>query len=291
MADSATTTAGTTSPLGAAQAGAGLVWVPCRLRSGHGVASGRNPHSPYPAGTIALQTPFFQERGIDLSPFFPGTLNLEVPGGAWKLHQPDAQVVALRWTEHHQPETFSFWHCRLRRPLRAGPSATQTPPGAGSDPDLAATALPPPDPAAAIRASELPALIYHPHPETKQAHHQPQGCLEVLAPWLEELGSEQTLELGVDPRRCRLIEPARLRARLLEFLKFRVLAAQEEFFTSFQASGSPLGGAVAATTDRMDGTDPVLVRQWLGPLWPEALELSDADLLSTLSQARSLYIN
>jgi len=280
MAHSAASPAETPPPPAPEQGEAGLAWVPCRLRAGHGVASGRNPHSPYPAGTIALQTPFFLERGVDLAPFFPGTLNLEVPGGAWRLQQPDAQVEALRWTEHHPPETFSFWRCRLRSPIPA--AHPPTPPGTGGDPDLAATGSPPSDPAAAGLPWQVDALIYHPHPETKQAHHQPQGCLEVLAPWLGELGSEPALELGVDPQRCRLIHPARLRARLLEFLKFRVLAAQEEFFTTFQPGGPP-GGPMPTEPD------PQLVRRWLGPLWPEALDLSDADLLGTLTQARRFY--
>jgi hypothetical protein len=176
-----------------------------------------------------------------------------VSGGAWRLQQPDAHVVALRWTEQHPPETFSFWNCRLRVPAA--------------------------DPAAAIVPAELPALIYHPHPDTKRAHHQPQGCLEVLAPWLGTLADGQTLELGVEPRRCRLIHPARLRARLLEFLKFRVLAAQEEFFIAFQGDGDN----APADAER--------VRRWLRPLWPEALDLSDADLQATLAQARHLYVN
>ena len=282
MADSAANTAATPTPPGASREGAELVWVSCRLRAGHGVASGRNPHSPYPAGTIALQSPLFSERGIDLSPFFPGTLNLEVPGGAWRLQRPDAHVEALRWTEQHPPETFSFWHCRLRLP--AAVPAPARPSASGQGPGLSAPGAPSPDPALAIGTAEVPALIYHPHPETKRAHHQPQGCLEVLAPWLGTLDSDQALELGVDPRRCRLIHPARLRARLLEFLKFRVLAAQEDFFAAFQADGGN-GPADAAPPD------PERVRRWLGPLWPEALDLSDPDLLATLAQARSLYIN
>jgi hypothetical protein len=73
---------------------------------------GRNPHSPYPAGTIALQSPFFSERGIDLSPFFPGTLNLEVPGGAWRLQRPDAAPpdpeLVRRWLEPLWPEAFDL---------------------------------------------------------------------------------------------------------------------------------------------------------------------------------------
>ena len=68
----------------------------------------------------------------------------------------------------------------------------------------------------------------------------------------------------------------RLRARLLEFLKFRVLASQEAFFEPWQ---------------RGDGNDAERFRQWLGGLWPEALKLADADLLGVLEQARSLYVN
>ena len=62
-------------------------------------------------------------------------------------------------------------------------------------------------------------------------------------------------------------EALRARARLLEFLKFRVLAAQELFFS--------------------DG--PAALRPWLAQVWPEACALSDQDLQRTLDQARLLY--
>jgi len=229
---------------------AALRWHRCRRVAGHGVASGQAADSPYPAGTISLQTPCFAAHGIDLSPYFAGTLNLAA-AGEWRLRDPDARVEQLHWSEHHPPETFSFWHCRLR--TDAG--------------------------------TEHPALLYHPHPETKRNHHQPPGQLEVLAPWIEGLEAETVLELGLDPRRCRLIQPERLRARLLEFLKFRVLAAQDGFFAGLTAAGSdglqPLEGAAAL--------EPF--RRWLAPLWPEALDLSDADLRRTLEQARRLYVD
>ena len=64
-----------------------------------------------------------------------------------------------------------------------------------------------------------------------------------------------------------MIQPARLRARLLEFLKFRVLAAQEDFF--------------------VEGSEGL--RPWLQLHWPEACDLSDRDLALTLEQARTLY--
>jgi hypothetical protein len=204
------------------------------LLRGHGVASGRAADSPYPAGTIALQAPLFAAAGLDLSPFQPATLNLDFGPGAWRLHQPDHCFERLHWSDRHPPETFSFWQCRLRR----------------------------------LPAEELvSALIYYPHPKTKQAHHQPAGVLELLAPPLGPVQVGDAFELWVNPRRCRLVQPARLRARLLEFLKFRVLAAQASFF---------------------DAELPEL-RRWLQLHWPEACDLTDADLALTLEQARSLY--
>lgn len=68
---------------------------------------------------------------------------------------------------------------------------------------------------------------------------------------------------------------ARLRARLLEFLKFRVLAAQEAFDRDLR--------------DRDGQLDPLCLRGWLATCWPEALALSDADLVATFRQARCLY--
>jgi hypothetical protein len=212
-----------------------LRWWEGVLVAGHGVASGRATGSPYPAGTIALQTPHFAAAGVDLSPYLPATLNLAFPGGRWQLCDPHHRVPQLRWTDRHPPETFSFWRCQLR-------------PADGAD--------------------AVAALIYYPHPETKRAHHQPEGLLELLAPPLGPLPPGTPLALGVDPRRCRLIQPARLRARLLEFLKFRVLAAQDAFF---------------------EGSDPPALRAWLCQHWPEAGDLSDGELAATLEQARLLY--
>ena len=206
-----------------------------RCVAGHGVASGRAADSPYPAGTISLQAPLFARHGIDLSPYQQATLNLDFSPGEWRLRQPDHQVEHLLWSDRHPPETFSFWRCRLQ-PLDA-------------------------------RITAVEALIYYPHPETKQAHHQPPALLEVLAPPLGSVVPGEQFQLWVDGSCCRLIQPARLRARLLEFLKFRVLAAQEAFFWD----------------------DAAGFRCWLQAHWPESCDLSDQDLALTLDQARALY--
>ncbi len=287
---------------------AALHWLRCRLVAGHGVASGRAATSPYPAGTIHLQAPYFAARGIDLAPFFAGTLNLEAARGHWRLRNPDARIEALEWTDRHPPETFSFWHCRLRVRAEAAAAAIV---GGGAGGEVSSGNTVCSDAGGAVGSAGLAALIYYPHPETKRAHHQAPSCLELLAPWIPGLTPGQELELGVDPRRCRLIDPARLRARLLEFLKFRVLAAQEEFFVAFlvlQLGEAPgpdprpcldpapqvVGGALVQPTALAAPTsalDPNRFRTWLQPIWPEALDLDDADLLATLEQARQLYVN
>ena len=221
-------------------------WYRGLLVAGHGVASGRAAASPYPAGTIALQHPHFARLGLDLGDCHPGTLNLSFPGGTWRLSQPAFHVEQLAWTHLHPPETFSFWSCRLR---------------------------------AAARGLDQAGWIYWPHPDTKERHFQPPDRLEILAPWIDGLSPGMALELGVDSRHCRLVQPARLKARLLEFLKFRVLAAQEQFFTGLGPADQP---ALVATN----------LRAWLAEVnWREALDLSDGDLLATLEAAHDLYVN
>lgn len=82
------------------------------------------------------------------------------------------------------------------------------------------------------------------------------------------------------------------RARLLEFLKFRVLASQEEFFGVWRLE--PFCSADAAVISRAAELPPLdleAFRRWLQPLWPEASGLSDADLRHCLEQAHRLYVD
>ncbi|AKN62121.1 MULTISPECIES: hypothetical protein [unclassified Synechococcus] len=64
-------------------------------------------------------------------------------------------------------------------------------------------------------------------------------------------------------------ERIKTRSVLLEFLKFRVLAAGQQFF---------------------DGTGIEQRRQWLASVHPQALSLSDDDLEQIWNQARTLYM-
>ena len=209
-------------------------WLTGTVMSGHGVASGRSENSPYPAGTIELQTPHFAARGIDLSDCWPGTINLSFAPFDVRVRDPDHCVSDLFWTEHHPPETFSLWRIEL---LLSG-------------------------------ASPVRGWIYRPHPETKKRHWQPGSMLELLAPALPGVVTGRSVSIRDPEDRIRLIDSARLRARLLEDLKFRVLASQELFFMN------------TANDQR---------RVWLRGVFPEALDLEDEDLDRIWEQARSLY--
>ena len=156
-----------------------LRWHSAVLLKGHGVASGQALSSgavqttPYPQGTIAMQSPFFSELGLDLSPYWPGTLNLSLAPSELHLSHPDFCFRNLEWTHLHPPETFSFWRIRLRF--------------VGNH-DLT-----------------VPGLVYWPHPETKARHWQNQSTLEILAPYISHLSLGQTVELGVDPAAIQIL--------------------------------------------------------------------------------------
>ncbi|WP_392346412.1 hypothetical protein [Parasynechococcus sp.] len=80
-----------------------------------------------------------------------------------------------------------------------------------------------------IKASEAEVVsgwIYYPHPETKERYWQPPTTLGLLAPRLSEVEAGGTIHLRDESGRIKLVNTIRLRARLLAFLKFRVLASQ-----------------------------------------------------------------
>ncbi|QFZ93355.2 hypothetical protein [Synechococcus elongatus] len=75
-----------------------------------------------------------------------------------------------------------------------------------------------------------------------------------------------------------------LKAKLLEFLKFRVLAAQEEFFDPFLSQA-------ALQTGTRSPLDAARLRQYLQTAAPSSLQLSDTELIHVFEQARTLYVN
>jgi hypothetical protein len=133
---------------------------------GHGIASGRAANSPYPQGSVAMQMPFFNALGLDLSACHLGTVNVSVAPLQWSLMKADYCFENLAWTHLHPPETFSFVRCVLLHQGRAYDS-----------------------------------LVYRPHPETKVAHFQSGSVVEIIAPHITALAYGDSVQLEVDAAR------------------------------------------------------------------------------------------
>ena len=139
--------------------------VAATVMPGHRVASGRNNDPRFPGGTLAMQRPFFEHLGLNISMFHPGTLNLSMAPHRYCVVAPRLTFRALKWHPTEPAEDFSFFDCHLRVE--------------GGDP--------------------VAALIYYPHPETKPEHFQAPDVLEVLAPSIPGLGYGMQVMLGIDP--------------------------------------------------------------------------------------------
>ena len=115
------------------------------IARGHQVASGMAKNSPYPRGTIEMQTPFFQKLGLDLSAFFPGTLNISISPKSFTIKQPEYTFKNIQWHQEYPSEDFSFSRCRV-----------------------------------IFQEITYLGLVYYPHPETKIGHFQDPAIVEVI---------------------------------------------------------------------------------------------------------------
>lgn len=113
-----------------------------------------------------MQLPFFAALGLDLSAFYPGTLNVSIAPLSYCVVQPRHTFRALKWHPEDPAEDFSFFDVTVHR-----------------------------DGAAPVRG-----WIYHPHPDTKPVHFQKPDVLELLLPWTEGMGygTKITLEVPVE---------------------------------------------------------------------------------------------
>jgi hypothetical protein len=144
----------------------GGVVVTGTVVAGHGVASGRSPDSPFPAGTIALQVPVFAGLGLDLGALHPATVNVDIAPARYTIRRPAHTYANVHWTDVHGPETFSFLRCVLTR---------------SGDPAMHR------------------GWVYYPHPDTKPMHEQPRTVLELLMPHLPGLSYGDVVALHLDP--------------------------------------------------------------------------------------------
>lgn len=137
--------------------------IPATIVQGHQVASGLNGNPRFPGGTLRMQWPFFAELGLDLSGFYPGTLNVSIAPLSYRVGKPRHTFRALKWHPEDVAEDFLFFDVTVHR-----------------------------DDAEPVRG-----WIYFPHPETKPVHFQKPDVLELVLPWTEGLGYGTKIRLEV----------------------------------------------------------------------------------------------
>ena len=135
------------------------------VKKGHLVASGMARNSHYPKGTIKMQIPFFQKLGLDLTSFFPATLNVSISPYTFTRQQPEYTCKNIKWTDKHPPEDFSFSRCRVL-----------------------------------YNNIRYDALIYYPHPETKKTHFQDNSTLEIIAPEIPNLNYGDRIQIEINQK-------------------------------------------------------------------------------------------
>ena len=145
--------------------------IPATIVQGHRVASGLNGNPLFPGGTMRMQVPFFKERGLDLSRFHLGTLNVSIAPLCYEVVQARHTFHALKWHPTEPAEDFSFFDVTVHR--------DDEPPVEG--------------------------FIYFPHPDTKPTHFQKADVLELLLPWTEGLGYGARIRLDVPVGQMRFV--------------------------------------------------------------------------------------
>ncbi|MGB3760887.1 MAG: hypothetical protein WBA07_31710 [Rivularia sp. (in: cyanobacteria)] len=141
------------------------------IKKGYGVASGKGGDKRFPNGTIEMQKPFFRKLGLDLEPYFAGTLNISISPHQYKVKQAKYTLKNLKWAEKEPAEDFSFFDCRIQ-----------------------------------LKNGELQeGLIYYPHPDTKPEHFQAADILEIITFKIDDLKYNDNIILEVDNQQIEII--------------------------------------------------------------------------------------
>jgi hypothetical protein len=137
--------------------------IPGILARGHQVAS--RPSKEYPYSSLEKQKPYFKDRGLDLYPYFNGTLNISIAPLTFSMTKPGFTFRLVEWTDLHPPETFSFSQCRV-----------------------------------CFEGREYEGWVYYPHPETKRSHFQNPSLVEVVTAEIPGIryGDSLDVELNLD---------------------------------------------------------------------------------------------
>ena len=132
------------------------------LAQGYRVASG--PSADYPYGALDRQRPIFAARGLDLSGYFNGSLNIDNRPRTFKMVKPQYTFHHVEWTDLHPPEHFSFSRCKV-----------------------------------IYKDVEYDGWVYYPHPETKRRNFQNPSLIEVIAMEISGIQYGDALDVMVNP--------------------------------------------------------------------------------------------
>ncbi|MGI9547970.1 MAG: hypothetical protein ACR2MM_12065 [Flavobacteriaceae bacterium] len=133
-----------------------------RINPGHGVASGKSGDLRYPGGTLKHQLPYFKEKGLDLNPYFLGTINLDILPYSYKICTPKLFLEQINWSEFIPPENFYFFDLVLH-----------------------------------MKGQHYNGLVYMPDPETKVEHEQGNSILELILPKIHGLVYGDMVEIEI----------------------------------------------------------------------------------------------
>lgn len=133
------------------------------LAQGYRVASG--PSADYPYGALDRQRPLFKSRGLNLDPYFNGTLNIDIRPHTFAMVKPEFTFHSVEWTDLHPPEHFSFSRCKV-----------------------------------IFKDVQYDGWVYYPHPETKKRNFQNPSLLEVIAMPIPEIRYGDELQVMVNPQ-------------------------------------------------------------------------------------------
>lgn len=97
------------------------------------------------AEVCPCKCPFFKALGLDLTGYFPGTLNISVAPAQFRMLNPAYCFEKVAWIAGFNAETFSFAECTVW-----------------------------------FSGKAYQGFVYYPHPETKTQHFHDASLLEVI---------------------------------------------------------------------------------------------------------------
>ncbi len=145
--------------------------IEAKVIPGYGAASGKNKDPRYEKGTIAMQLDHFKQRGLDLSSYFPGTLNIDISPYTYNIVTPKFYFERVNWSEYISPENFYFFDIILL-----------------------------------FEDVEYKGLVYMPDPETKEEHKQSLSTLELILPKIQDLKYGKQVCLILEDRQLQVLK-------------------------------------------------------------------------------------